>query len=66
MGKEHLFFRWIELLQYESSQPGGFTMERQTAIVAKARVMFDEQGIELNEFLGSEGVRGLPGLDVPR
>lgn len=66
MGKEHLFFRWIELLQYESSQPGGFTKDRQAAIVVKARTMFEEQGIELDDFLGSEGVSGLPGLDVPR
>lgn len=28
MGKENLFFRWIEVLQSETSQPGPFTAER--------------------------------------
>lgn len=28
MGKEHLFFRWIEIVQSETSQPGPFTVER--------------------------------------
>jgi len=62
MGKENLFFRWIELLQYESSQSGGFTKERQASILAKARTLFEEQGIDLDDFLGAEGSRALPGL----
>ena len=28
MGKENLFFRWIEVMQSETSQPGPFTAER--------------------------------------
>ena len=28
MGKENLFFRWIEVVQSETSQPGPFTAER--------------------------------------
>src|SRR5947207_4090239 len=29
MGKEDLFFKWVELVQEETSKPGGFTKERQ-------------------------------------
>ncbi|TVY17993.1 hypothetical protein LARI1_G005472 [Lachnellula arida] len=37
MGKENLFFRWIELVQFESSQPGGFGPERQEDTMIKAK-----------------------------
>ncbi|KAK5170767.1 hypothetical protein LTR04_004091 [Oleoguttula sp. CCFEE 6159] len=67
LGKESVFFKWIELIQYESSQPGGFTPERQQSAVAKARHVFQEQGIDFEEFLSAVGgVDGLPGLERGR
>lgn len=64
LGKESVFFRWIELIQYESSQPGGFTPQRRVDTIEKARQLFEEQGIEFEEFLESVGgIQALPGLD---
>lgn len=67
MGKENLFFRWIELIQYETSQPGGFTPERQAKAMAKAKELFDSQGVDLDE-LGREigGIEALPGMELAR
>ena len=64
MGKENLFFRWIELIQFESSQPGGFGPERQKIAMAKAREMFEAQGVDFDKFWDKiGGMRGLPGMD---
>ncbi|KAF2843366.1 hypothetical protein M501DRAFT_985485 [Patellaria atrata CBS 101060] len=64
MGKEGLFFRWIELVQYESSQPGGFTRERQENAVKNARELFKLNGIDFDDFLRSiGGLEELPGME---
>ncbi|KZF21145.1 hypothetical protein L228DRAFT_167168 [Xylona heveae TC161] len=64
MGKENLFFRWIEIIQYESSQPGGFTPERQTAAMVKAKALFESQGVDFEEFTRSiGGLEGVPGFE---
>ncbi|KAF2199055.1 hypothetical protein GQ43DRAFT_132855 [Delitschia confertaspora ATCC 74209] len=64
MGKENLFFKWVELVQYESSTPGGFTEERQIETAQKAKVMFEEQGVDFESFVREVGgLGGLPGMD---
>jgi len=64
MGKENLFFKWVELVQYESSTPGGFTYERQRATAEKAKAMFEEQGIDFERFVREVGgLDGLPGME---
>ncbi|KAK8161573.1 hypothetical protein IWX90DRAFT_388349 [Phyllosticta citrichinensis] len=64
LGKESLFFRWIEIVQFESSQPGGFTPERQQAAVKKAKELFDAQGIDFEKFVREVGgLNDLPGFD---
>ncbi|KAJ5918864.1 hypothetical protein N7454_010008 [Penicillium verhagenii] len=50
MGKEDLFFRWVELVQWESSQPGGFTPERQKSAMAQAQKMFAEENVDFSDF----------------
>ena len=60
MGKENLFFKWIELVQYEASQPGGFTPERQEDVAKKAHELFASQGVDFEEF--RKDVEGLPGM----
>ncbi|KAL6711168.1 hypothetical protein ACN47E_005699 [Coniothyrium glycines] len=60
MGKENLFFRWVELIQFESSAPGGFTKERQVAAAEKAKKMFEEQGVDWEEF--SRDIDGMPSM----
>lgn len=67
MGKESLFFRWIEIVQYESSQPGGFTPERQVLAAEKAKQLFAEQGVDFDEFIKSTGsLEGMPGMENVR
>lgn len=64
MGKENLFFRWIELIQYESSQPGGFGPERQEVAMRKAKEMFEAQGVDFEKFWTKiGGMEGMPGMD---
>ena len=64
LGKENLFFRWIELVQYESSQPGGFGPEQQKKTMAKAKEMFEAQGIDFDKFWAKiGGMEGMPGMD---
>lgn len=50
IGKEDLFFKWVELIQYESTRPGGFTQERQLEAGAKVQKLFEEHGVDLEEF----------------
>ena len=67
MGKESLFFRWIEIVQYESSQPGGFTPERQVLAAEKAKQLFAENGVDFDEFIKSTGgLEGMPGMENVR
>ncbi|KAF8860687.1 hypothetical protein BDZ45DRAFT_672406 [Acephala macrosclerotiorum] len=64
MGKENLFFRWIELVQYESSRPEGFGPEQQLRTTEKAKAMFEAQGVDFEEFWAKiGGMQGMPGMD---
>ncbi|KNG49473.1 hypothetical protein DDE82_004937 [Stemphylium lycopersici] len=63
MGKESLFFRWVELIQYESNAPGGFTPEKQAAAAEKVKKMFEEQGVDFDEF--SKEIGGMDGMADP-
>lgn len=61
--KEDLFYRWIEIVQFESTQPGGFGPEKQVAVAKKIRDLFAEQGIDFDAFwkesVGSEGLANM-------
>jgi hypothetical protein len=64
MGKENLFFRWIELVQFESSQPEGFGPEQQKKTMAKAQELFESQGVDFDKFWAKiGGMEGMPGMD---
>lgn len=64
VGKEDLFFRWIEIVQFESSQPGGFGPERQVEVAGKIRELFQKEGIDFDEFwMRSVGSQGLAGME---
>lgn len=58
LGKEDLFFRWVELIQYESSRPGGFTKERQEDAGKQVKQLFVDAGIDFEEFEKSVGIEG--------
>lgn len=55
MGKEDLFYRWVELIQYESTRPGGFTQERQLEAGLKVQALFQEHGVDYIDFENSIG-----------
>ena len=55
MGKETLFFRWVEIIQYESTRPEGFSEERAASQVAE---LFAEHGVDFEEFARSVGGLG--------
>ncbi|CEL07219.1 hypothetical protein ASPCAL10382 [Aspergillus calidoustus] len=55
MGHEDLFFRWVELIQYESTRPGGFTAERQQAAMVQAKALFEEAGVDFATFWAEVG-----------
>jgi hypothetical protein len=60
IGKESLFFRWVELIQYESNAPGGFTEERQAAAAEKVKKLFEDNGVDFEEF--SQEIGGMDGM----
>jgi hypothetical protein len=63
MGKESLFFRWIELIQFESTQPGGFGPEKQQQAMEKAKAMFEADGVDFDAFWAQVGGwEDLPGM----
>ncbi|KAI8676510.1 hypothetical protein LRP88_10482 [Fusarium phalaenopsidis] len=49
LGKEDLFYRWIEIVQYEATQPGGFGPEKQEAAAKRIRELFEAQNINFDE-----------------
>jgi hypothetical protein len=55
MGKEDLFLRWVELIQWESSQPGGFTAERQRSAMLQAKQMFEDENVDFSRFWDDMG-----------
>lgn len=64
LGKEDLFFRWVEMIQFETTQPGGFTPEKQAAAAQKIRDMFKSNGVDFDELwkeaVGTDGLAGMP------
>jgi hypothetical protein len=64
LGREDVFFRWIEIVQYETSQPGGFTEGKRGHAVRQLRDMLIDKGVDYPRFWQViDGQRGLPGFD---
>ncbi|CAI4214633.1 unnamed protein product [Parascedosporium putredinis] len=63
LDKEHLFFRWIEIVQFESTRPGGFGPEKQTEVATKIRELFTSEGVNFDELwaetVGSDSIVGM-------
>lgn len=65
LGAEDIFFRWIEIVQFETSQPGGFTEGRQAEAIRELRKRIEKKGIDFATFWEEIGGQtGLPGFDV--
>ncbi|KAF4121521.1 hypothetical protein GMORB2_1928 [Geosmithia morbida] len=61
MGKEKLFYRWVETVQFEATQPGGFGPEKQEAAAAKIRALFEGEGVDFDG-LWKDTVGGTPSM----
>ncbi|PHH88023.1 hypothetical protein CDD83_8083 [Cordyceps sp. RAO-2017] len=48
LGKEDLFYRWVETVQFEAAQPSGFGPEQQEAAAQKIRDMFESENINFD------------------
>ena len=47
-GKEDLFFRYVEIVQYEASRPGGFLVGYQQKAWEELKKAFAEKGVDIN------------------
>ena len=64
LGQEDVFFRWIEIMQYETSQLGAFTEGRRAEAVEELKKQLTGRGVDYDAFwkdIGGE--KGLPGFD---
>jgi len=63
LDKEQLFFRWIEIVQFESTRPGGFGPDKQVEVAAKIREMFAKENVDFDELwkesVGADGIVGM-------
>lgn len=65
MGAEDVFFRWIEIVQFETSQPGGFTEGRQAEAIRELKRLLEKKRVDFAKFWEEIGGQaGLPGFDV--
>jgi hypothetical protein len=63
LGQEDVFFRWIEIVQYETSLLGGFTEARQVSAVKELTELLTNRGVDCESFWTDiGGHKGLPGL----
>lgn len=65
LGAEDVFFRWIEIVQYETSRPGGFTEGKQAEALRELKRLLTKKGVDYAQFWSDIGGQaGLPGFDT--
>ena len=62
MGKEGLFFRWMEIVEQERDADGGFSVEKQKKVAERVQAAFEKEGVDFEELTKSVG--GLEELPV--
>ena len=55
MGKESLFWKWMEVVEDERDADGGFTPERQKKVAARVQREFEKAGVDFEEVSRSIG-----------
>lgn len=55
IGKESLFWRWMEIVEEERDRDGGFTPERQQNVAARVQAAFEKEGVDFDELTKSIG-----------
>lgn len=61
MGKESLFFRWMEIVEEERDKDGGFTVQGQEKVAARVKREFEKAGVDFDEL-----TRNIGGLEELR
>ncbi|KAF5233858.1 hypothetical protein FAUST_7891 [Fusarium austroamericanum] len=59
LGKENLFYRWVEIVQFEATQPGGFGPKEQEAAAKRIRELFEKEDIDFDD-LWKKSISSLP------
>ncbi|KAK5125854.1 hypothetical protein LTR85_012130 [Meristemomyces frigidus] len=62
LGKESLFWKWMEIVEQERDADGGFTPERQQRVADRVEAAFKKEGVDFEELTSSVG--GLEELPV--
>ena len=62
MGKEGLFWKWMEIVEDERDADGGFTAERQEKVAGRVQREFEKEGVDFEGL--TESVGGLDELPV--
>lgn len=62
LGKESLFWKWMEIVEQERDADGGFTPERQQRVAERVEAAFKKEGVDFEELTNSVG--GLEELSV--
>lgn len=64
LGQEDVFFRWIEIVQYETSQQGGFSEARKASATQELKKLLSDPGVDYSSVLDEiGGLKGLPGFE---
>ncbi|EPE05250.1 hypothetical protein F503_03855 [Ophiostoma piceae UAMH 11346] len=64
LGKEDLFYRWIEIIQFETTRPGGIgDSKRQEEVAKQVREEFMAKGVDFDKLwadtVGTDGLYGM-------
>ena len=62
LGKESLFFKWMEIVEEERDGDGGFTVEGQRKVAERVQREFEKEGVDFEDL--ANGVGGLEELPV--
>lgn len=65
MGGEDIFYRWIEIVQFESSVPDGFNEARKASALDELSSLLRGKGIDYHRFIDDiGGAQNLPGMEM--
>lgn len=64
IGCEDVFYRWIEIIQYETNQSGALPAKKRNEAEQELRRMLKDRKKDDEAFMNSIGPGGVPGLDA--
>lgn len=61
LGKESLFWKWMEIVEDERDSDGGFTAARQKKVAERVQREFEKNGVDFEEIMtGIGGLEEMP------